>query len=77
MTHITIINLVVRHHGSCYAPQGGRDTPVNGLNGKDQPRSGTFFRFQVYEKFGTSLVEVYERVGRSVKNTKTNLCKNV
>ena len=22
MTRITIINLVVRHHGSCYAPQG-------------------------------------------------------
>ena len=77
MTHITIINLVARYHGSCYAPQGGGVTPVNGLNGKDPPKSGTFFRLQVYEKLEISLVEVYERVGRSVKKTKTNRCKNV
>ena len=72
MTHITIINLVVRYHGSIYAPQGGGVTPVYGLNGEDPPKCGTFFRLQVYEKVGISLVEVYERVGRSVKKTKTN-----
>ena len=31
------------------------------------PKSGTFFRLQVYERVEISLVKVYERVGRSVK----------
>ena len=30
------------------------------------PKSGTFFRLQVYERVEISLVKVYERVGRSV-----------
>ena len=30
------------------------------------PKSGTFFRIQVYERVGISPVEVYEIVGKSV-----------
>ena len=30
------------------------------------PESGTFFRLQVYKGVGILLVEVYERVGKSV-----------
>ena len=30
------------------------------------PERGTFFTLQVYERLGISLVEVYERVGKSV-----------
>ena len=38
----------------------------NGLYGKTPPERGIFFRLQVYEREGISLVEVYERVGTSV-----------
>ena len=38
----------------------------NGLYGKTPPERGIFFRLQVYEREGISLVEVYERVGKSV-----------
>ena len=38
----------------------------NGLYGKTPPERGIFFRFQVYEREGISLVEVNERVGKSV-----------
>ena len=38
----------------------------NGLCGKTPPERGIFFRLQVYEREGISLVEVYERVGKSV-----------
>ena len=31
-----------------------------------RPESGTFFRLQVYKGVGILLVEVYERVGKSV-----------
>ena len=40
--------------------------PYNGRYGEAPPERGTFFRFQVYESEGISLVEVYERVGKSV-----------
>ena len=30
------------------------------------PETGIFFRLQVYERVGISLVEVYKRVGKSV-----------
>ena len=46
---------------------GGRGCfPYNGRYGEAPPERGTFFRFQVYESEGISLVEVYERVGKSV-----------
>ena len=47
---------------------GGRVLPsfYNGLYGKTPPERGIFFRLQVYEREGISLVEVNERVGKSV-----------
>ena len=41
-------------------------TPHNGLYGEALPKRGIFFRRQVYERVEISLVEVYERVGKSV-----------
>ena len=38
----------------------------NGLYGEAPPERGIFFRLQVYERVGISLVEVYKRVGKSV-----------
>ena len=40
-------------------------SPYNGLYGESVPERGTFFRLQVYERVGISLVEAYERVGKS------------
>ena len=40
-------------------------TPYNGLYG-EAPKSGTFFRLQVYKRVGISRAEVYERAGKSV-----------
>ena len=34
--------------------------------GRLRPGGDTFFRLQVYERAGISLVEVYKRVGKSV-----------
>ena len=42
------------------------DTPYNGLYGEALPERGTSFRLQVYERVGISIVEVYDRVGKSV-----------
>ena len=36
---------------------GGGGTPYNDLQGEALPERGTFFRFQVYERVGISLVE--------------------
>ena len=44
----------------------GEGTPYNGLYGEAPPKRGTFFRLQVYERVGISLVEVYKRVGKFV-----------
>ena len=44
--------------------EGG--TPYDGLHGKAPPERGIFFRLQVYERVGISLVEVYIWVGKSV-----------
>ena len=44
----------------------GEGTPYNGPYGEAPPESGTFFRLQVYERVGISLVEVYNKVGKSV-----------
>ena len=39
----------------------GGGTPYDGLHGEASPKRGIFFRIQVYEKVGISLVEVYKR----------------
>ena len=44
----------------------GEGSPYNGLYGEALPERGTFFKLQVYERVGISLVEVYKRVGKSV-----------
>ena len=44
---------------------GSRGTPYNGLYREALPKRGTFFRFQVHESVGISLVNVYERVVKS------------
>ena len=41
---------------------GGGATPYNGLYGQTPPKRSIFFRPQVYERVGISLVEVYDRV---------------
>ena len=47
-----------------YVPRGG--TLYNDLSEEAPAERGTFFRLQVYEMAGILLVEVYERVGKSV-----------
>ena len=44
----------------------GEGSPYNGLYGEALPERGIFFKLQVYERVGISLVEVYKRVGKSV-----------
>ena len=46
-------------------PGGVGVTPYNGLYGEASPERGTIFRLQVYERVRISLVEVFERVGKS------------
>ena len=48
--------------------KGGNNyyTPYDGLYGEAPPEGGMFFRPQVYERVGISLVELYKRVGKSV-----------
>ena len=36
-------------------------TPYDGLYGEAPPERSTFFRLQVYERVGISLVKVYQR----------------
>ena len=40
--------------------------PYNYLYGEVPPERGTFFRLQVYKRVGISLLEVFERVWKSV-----------
>ena len=44
--------------------EGPGDTPYDGLYGEVPPERGIFFRLQVYDRVGISLVEVYKRVGK-------------
>ena len=44
---------------------GGAVIFCTGLYGEAAPERGTFFRLQVYERVGISLVDVYERKGKS------------
>ena len=45
---------------------GGGGTRLDGLYGEAPPERSTFFRLQVYERVGISLVELYKKVGKSV-----------
>ena len=40
--------------------------PYNDLYGKAPPKRSTFFRLQLYESLGISLVEVYETAGKFI-----------
>ena len=52
---------------SCwFAAKPGRGTPYVGLYGEVPSERGIFFRLQVHERVGISLVKVYKRVGKSV-----------
>ena len=42
---------------------GGGGTHYDGLYGEAPPERGTFFRLQVHERVGISVVEVYGREG--------------
>ena len=58
---------------------GGEGTPCNDLYGEARPARGNFFRLQVNERVVISLVELYERVRKSVisvckKAKGTNRC---
>ena len=50
------VPLVVLYSFRCIPPGG---TPYNGLYGEAPSERGTFFKLQVYERVGISLVEVY------------------
>ena len=41
-------------------------TPHHGLYGEASPGKDTFFRTRVHKRVGISIVEVYERIGKSV-----------
>ena len=45
---------------------GGGSTPYDGLYGEAPPERGIFFRSRVYERVRNSLLEVYQRIGKSV-----------
>ena len=45
---------------------GGTRSPYDGLYGKAPAARGNFYRLQVYERMGISLLEVYIRVRKPV-----------
>ena len=50
-----------------YSPANlGVVTPSNGLYREAPPKSGPFFKLKVWGRIGISLIEVYERVGKTV-----------
>ena len=53
-------------HNKSYLVPYGRVLSILWPVREAPPKSGTFFSLQVYEGVEISLVEVYERVGRSV-----------
>ena len=54
-----------RRNGKALIPEG-MGTSYNGPYGEAPPKSGTFLSFQVYKRVVISVVEVYERKGKSV-----------
>ena len=56
----------VRAGGAPLWGGGGGSTLYSGLYAETPPERGTFFRLTVYERVAILLIEVYERVGKSV-----------
>ena len=56
---------------------GGGATPYNGLYGEAPPERGTFYRFQVSERVGVSLVNGYEREGAVISVCEKDLKRPV
>ena len=50
----------------CFVLRPRGHTPYDSLYGEAPPVRGTFFRLQLYKRVGILLVEVYQRVGKSV-----------
>ena len=59
-----VVDTMIRSRGEVVVDSGG--TPYDGLYGEAPLKRGIYFRLQVYEMVGILLVEVYERVGKSV-----------
>ena len=59
------VNDLFRHYASSFYTRGGGILPIMAYT-RGSARKGIFFRLQVYEMLGILLVEVYERVGKSV-----------
>ena len=55
MMMVNFLKPVVRAGG------GGRGTPYDGHKGRLHPKGGIFFKLQVYERVGISLVEEYKK----------------
>ena len=51
--------------GSSYEARGEGDTPNNGLYGEAPPERGSFFKLQVYERVGKSVICVCEKAQRA------------
>ena len=58
------VDTMIRSWGGVVVDSGG--TPYAGLYGEAPLKRGIYFRLQVYERVWILLVEVYERVGKSV-----------
>ena len=58
ITAVTIIALYLKAFAGCNG--------LDGLDGEASPEKGTFLKLQAYERLEISLVEKYERVGKSV-----------
>ena len=61
MTHLLIQEEVMHHFIVLGGPRGGGGTPYNGLYREAPPKSSTFFRLQVYERVGESVIWVCEK----------------
>ena len=63
-----LIKITAEDEGSlrAFLRGGGGGIYYNGLYGEVSPEGVPFYRRQVYERMGISLVEVHERVEKSV-----------
>ena len=50
-----------------YTPKGGGGTPYNGLCGEARPKRGTFFRLQVHERVGKSVISVCKKAQKGLQ----------
>ena len=66
---VLVVTKIVQVSARVYS--NPRGTPYNDLYREVPPKCGTFSRLQRYQRVGISLIEVNERVGKSV----ISLCK--